>query len=131
MTVVAPINSVTALTSVATRPWVGWELLIASNRVLAGAAPNSAFSCASICEYAAVAPTTQPAAVSTITKSGARENAQKNASDAPVVVALSSIQLRAAQRARPYAFFRAAMTTWGASSLPCGASFQYPCLDRL
>jgi hypothetical protein len=38
--------------------------------------------------------------VKTITNNGASENAQKNARDAPVVVALSETQLRAAHFAR-------------------------------
>jgi hypothetical protein len=46
-----------------------------------------------------------PAVVSTITKRGAMENAQKKASDAPVVEALSEIQLRAAQAVSATVFF--------------------------
>src|SRR5450631_2196849 len=96
-TVVAPIKSVTTLTSVATTPCVSCELLIAPKRIFAVEGPKSPFSCASICEYAAVAPTIQPAVVNTMTKSGAIEKAQKNAKEAPVVEALSATQLRAAQ----------------------------------
>jgi len=71
--------------------------LIAPKRIVAIAGPKRPFSCASIWEYAALAPTTHPAVVNTLTKSGAIEKAQKKASEAPVVDALSASQLRAAQ----------------------------------
>ena len=99
-TVVAPINRVTALTAVATKPCVCCECLIASSNIFATEGPNKALNCTPICEYAAVAPTIQPEVVRTITNSGASENAQKKASEAPLVVALSETQLRAAHFAR-------------------------------
>ena len=81
------------------------SVLIASSSIFATEGPNRALNCAPIWEYAAVAPTIQPEVVKTITSSGAIENAQKKASEAPVVVALSETQLtrRALARERPTA----------------------------
>jgi hypothetical protein len=110
-TVVAPINSVTMLTSVATIPSVCCELLIAPSKTFAVEAPNNAFNCAPIWENAAVAPTIQPTVVNTITSNGAIEKAQKKASDAPLVDALSAIQLLAAHFAMATAVLRLSRMT--------------------
>ncbi len=101
---VAPTKSVPALTTVAASPWVFWELRMAPSRIFAVDGPNRATSCPPTWDRASSDPTTQPATVSTMTNRGAIENAQKNASDAAVLEALSATQWFAEQRIRLIAF---------------------------
>src|ERR1700735_2278866 len=122
-TVVAPINNVTTLTRVDTNPSVFCELWIAPNNTFAVEGPNNAFSCAPIWAYAAFAPMTHPASVNMITSSGAREKAQKKANEAPVVEALSAIQLHAAHLVSAVAFLTVTMHSCVVKS---GAKRQRP-----